>query len=52
MCPGQRASILTIAAFSVTRLLILNEFCLLLFVLTMIISRLKKLNTAEQWQVK
>lgn len=39
-CCEQRLS--TIAVFSVTNLIILNEFCLLLFVLTIIIKRFKR----------
>lgn len=48
MCRVLHAAIHTLAVFAVTSLVILNEFCRLLFVLTLIINRLKKLNTAEQ----
>lgn len=44
MCPVLCVVVPTIALFSVTSLVILNEFCRLLFVLTMFINRLNSLT--------
>lgn len=44
VCTGLHAVIRTIALFSVTSLVILNEFCRLLFVLMVFINRLKSLT--------